>query len=116
MKLGPCLWGFPAGHIEANETPEQCATRELREEIGADHQIELIQTFGPVRDSHYGDIYQIWLYHYRWRSGVVILNPEHTDYAWAGREALRNYPLMQGIEEDIDYLGIWADGQSLILP
>lgn len=101
------MWGFPAGHIETDETPEQCALRELQEEIGEDHRIELIQTLGPVRDTHYGGIFQIWLYHYRWHGGVVILNPEHTEYAWVDQAALSRYPLMHGIEEDIRYLGIW---------
>ena len=99
-----------------DESPEQCANRELQEEIGEDHRIELIQAMGPVRDTHYGGIYQIWLYHYRWLEGEVILNPEHTDYAWVGRDNIQQYPLMKGIEEDIRYLGIWADGQGLILP
>ena len=80
----------------------------MREEIGDQHVIELIRSLGPVRDSHYGGIYQIWLYHYRWHSGVVILNPEHTDYVWAGPETIQHYPLMKGIKDDIHYLGIWA--------
>ena len=27
-------WGFPKGHIEKGETPEQTATREFQEETG----------------------------------------------------------------------------------
>lgn len=29
-------WSFPGGHLELNETPEECAKRELMEETGID--------------------------------------------------------------------------------
>ncbi len=31
---GPGTWCFPGGHLEFNETPEQCAIREVMEETG----------------------------------------------------------------------------------
>ncbi len=107
MQLGPGLWGFPAGHIEDNESPQDCAMRELHEEIGNEFRIELINHIGPLRDSFYGGIYQIYLYHHRWLDGTVILNQEHTDYAWVGKQEFKDYCVMDGIDEDIFYLGIW---------
>ena len=56
-RLAPNQWGFPAGHREDGETPEQCAARELREEIGADHRVRLVRVIGPIRDTLYGGIY-----------------------------------------------------------
>lgn len=105
--LGPGLWGFPAGHIEADETPDDCSLRELKEEIGDQINVRLLRRIGPVRDSFYGGIYEIYLYHYRWLNGIILLNHEHTEYAWVGREDFKNYNVMDGIDEDIHYFGIW---------
>lgn len=106
-ELGPGLWGFPAGHIRKDETPEQCARRELMEEIGPDHDLEFVRHFGPVRDTFYGGTYEIYLYHYRWNGGTVTLNHEHTDYAWVSAEKYKDYAVMDGMDEDIAYLDIW---------
>ena len=106
-KLGPGLWGFPAGHIEDGETPEECALRELGEEIGSDFQIETVNQLGPLRDTFYGGIYQIYLFHQHWISGTVRLNHEHTEYAWVNKENFNNYSVMDGIDEDLLYLNIW---------
>lgn len=106
-RLGPGLWGFPAGHIEDDESPEDCAWRELNEEIGQDFKSETIARLGPMRDTFYGGIYEIHLFHRRWIDGSIHLNHEHTDYAWIGKESFRDYEVMDGIDEDIFYLGIW---------
>lgn len=106
-RLGPGLWGFPAGHIEKGETPRECALRELHEEVGEDCTVEPITGYGPIRDSFYGGIFEIHLFHWRWLDGMVQLNQEHTAWAWVGREAFREYPVMDGIDEDLFYLGIW---------
>ena len=106
-KLGPGLWGFPAGHIEEGETPEECALRELGEEIGDDFHIETINHLGPLRDTFYGGVYQVYLFHHHWLDGRITLNHEHTDYAWVGREDFKNYAVMDGIDEDLLYLNIW---------
>lgn len=106
-ELGPGLWGFPAGHIEADETPDECAIRELQEEIGTDHSIELVNKIGPIKDTFYGGIYRIFLYHFRWLDGVIMLNHEHTDYAWVNKEDFRTYDVMDGIDEDLFYFDIW---------
>lgn len=107
LKLGPGLWGFPAGHVEDDENPEDCSHRELQEEIGIEYNIELLNQLGPIRDSFYGGVYEIYLYHYRWVDGKVHLNHEHTDFAWVDKENFKTYRVMDGIDEDILYLNIW---------
>jgi len=106
-RLGAGLWGFPAGRIEGRETPSQCALRELAEEIGAEHRIESISTLGPIRDTFYGAIFEVYLFHHRWLEGRIVLNHEHTQYAWVGREIYKRYSVMDGIDEDLMYLSVW---------
>jgi len=105
--IGPGKWGLPAGHIKPGESPQQCSTRELGEELGPDCSLTLIKSIGPVRDILYGAKYEIHLFHYRWNGGTLRLNHEHTDHAWVAREAYRNYDVVDGIDEDILYLDIW---------
>lgn len=38
------MWNFPGGKLDTNETPEEAAVRETKEEIGVD--IELTKFFG----------------------------------------------------------------------
>ena len=105
--LGPSLWGFPAGHIEAGESARECAYREMAEEIGTAVRVQELRSLGPFRDSFYGGVYEINLYHLRWQRGPIVLNHEHTAYLWADVTSYRTLDLMDGIEEDIALLEIW---------
>lgn len=106
-RLGPGLWGLPAGKIEAGESPAEAARREMAEEIGPGHRVELLRYLGPIRDTYYGGIYEIHLFHQRWHGGEVRLNHEHSAHAWVAREQFRDYPVMDGIDEDLALLAIW---------
>lgn len=108
--LGAGLWGFCAGHIETEESPLECSARELREELGGDCRLCLLKALGPVADSYYGGRMEIHLFHYRWEEGQVQLNSEHTAYAWVDRTHYRQFPVMDGIDEDLAYFGIWPRG------
>ena len=106
-KLGANQWGFPAGHIELDESPMNCARRELDEEIGSDHQLVLQQSHPPVRDLFYGGEYEVHLFHFLWRDGIIRLNDEHSDYRWIGKTEFSTLDTVLGVDEDIYYLNIW---------
>ena len=108
-RIGAGLWGLSSGHIEPGESPEQCSLREIDEELGTDCTLDKIAGIGPVRDTYYGGIYEIYLFHYKWQAGPVKLNHEHTDYAWVSREKFRDYRVVDGVDEDIFYFGIWPE-------
>jgi len=106
-RIGPGLWGLPAGHIEPDETPQQCSRRELLEELGPDCTLNMIESIGPVKDTLYGGNYEIHLFHYRWQGGTIRLNHEHTAFAWTGKETYQGYDVVDGVDEDINYFNIW---------
>jgi 8-oxo-dGTP diphosphatase len=52
---GAGLWDVPGGFCEPEETPEECAVRELREETGATIEVtgflgHIVDTYGPGGD------------------------------------------------------------------
>ncbi len=106
-RYGPGLWGFPAGHVEDGESPQECARRELFEEIGAGISVETVKQLAPVRDEISGKIHEFYLFHLRWLGGEITLNHEHTGYAWVSRHDYKNYPVMRGVGLDLLYLDIW---------
>lgn len=106
-RLGAGLWGFVGGHIRPGEAPAACMQRELGEELGDQHELELKATMGPIRDHHYGGRFEVHLFHYQWLSGNITLNDEHSTYAWVNREDWADYPVMDGIDDDLAYFDIW---------
>ena len=64
---GQGTWSTPGGHLEHGETPEQCAAREAKEEVGLDvvdirFRAITNDVFGP-NERHYISI---------WMEGVVL--------------------------------------------
>ncbi|MGR8950577.1 MAG: hypothetical protein ACU84Q_21240, partial [Gammaproteobacteria bacterium] len=63
----------------------------------------------PVRDTFYGGLYEIHLFHFIWRNGNIQLNEEHSDFRWVDKTQFAGLDAMFGVDEDIRYLGIWPE-------
>lgn len=97
-------WGVPAGKIEAGETPQQAAIRELMEETG----IKVTSSQAVEIGSFYvqkprGDfIYHMFQIHLKERP-PVILSHEHTQFLWASAHEIENLHLIGGAKESLDF-------------
>jgi 8-oxo-dGTP pyrophosphatase MutT (NUDIX family) len=94
------LWGtydFPGGGLESDESMEEGLLRELREEIGEDHNIEIgdpcmswdFLNTNPDKQ-HIRTV--IVAYDAIWKGGKIVLNEEHDEYAWALPEQFHTFP------------------------
>lgn len=75
----PLKWEFPGGKIEGDESPEECLTRELMEELGV---TVLIGDALPLATHGYID-FTVTLYPFTCRlTGGVITMHEHHALQW----------------------------------
>lgn len=94
-KPEPGAWGVPAGKLEANESPDLGAARELWEETGI--QASDLLSLGVLYLRKPGIDYAYHLFGVHFDSEPqVILSEEHTAYQWITREEAAEMPLMLG--------------------
>lgn len=108
LTAGPGKWGFAGGGLEAGETPEEAMMREIREELGPEVELALEGRLGPVPGLGHAHLI-VHLFKYRWLGGKVILNEEHTRYAWIGEAEFRTLDVIAGVDADLAYFGLWPD-------
>jgi 8-oxo-dGTP diphosphatase len=81
-------WEFPGGKIRDHETPEDCLTREMKEEFDID---VLVGEFFGSCVYHYPDIsIELLAYRTKWVSGALVLKA-HDEYRWASLQELETF-------------------------
>jgi 8-oxo-dGTP pyrophosphatase MutT (NUDIX family) len=84
-------WDFPKGNIEAGESEEQAATREIREETGITD-VKFIHGFRMTIHYRYGRVKrlvqkEVVLFLGQTKTRKVVLSHEHMGFAWKEYES-----------------------------
>ena len=86
LHYGAGHWDFPKGHIEARETQQEAAHRELKEETGLTAQLDetFKGSFSYIFHGFNKELIQKTVYFFLGKAHdtPVQLSYEHTDYQW----------------------------------
>lgn len=95
------LWTFPSGYLEAGESLQEAATRELKEETGIDLSPSQMVPFGVLSITPINQIY--FTFHYACNSPLpALLTREVSDWGWFSEDEAP-WPEMAYIESQ-DYV------------
>ena len=81
----PWTWDLPGGHLDAGESAEEAATREVKEETELN-----VSSMSPVgQDSNIGKL--TYFYTAEEWDGEIKLSKEHKEYKWVSSTELDSY-------------------------
>jgi 8-oxo-dGTP diphosphatase len=93
---GAGKWGYPGGKLECNETAEEAAIRETKEESNLE--VRGLQPILLELDRPLG------MYYTRLYSGDIKVDFEHTDWMWVSRSEIEKYDLTDNTLEIYDWV------------
>ena len=82
------LWEFPGGKVEDGETPEECMSRELKEEL--DIEVEVGELIISNKHKYPQGIFELLAYKVKHISGEIILNV-HDEIKWVTYDEMSNF-------------------------
>jgi 8-oxo-dGTP diphosphatase len=102
-------WEFPGGKIRADETPEQCLAREMREEF--DIEVSVGEFFGESNYHYEHGTITLFAYLATWIDGKFSLNA-HTDCRWVNPLELANFDFAEADIPFVDKLQQTQDSRQ----
>jgi len=104
-KSFPGKWNFVSGVIE-DETPRECALREVREELGTGFKTKLVREGVPLTDTQPEGSWEVHPFLFAHISGEPRLDGEHTEFLWTEKEKVAGMDTVPNITEDLKRLGL----------
>jgi 8-oxo-dGTP pyrophosphatase MutT (NUDIX family) len=101
----PGKWCFVTGYIEPGESAEHAAIRELREELGISAVPVKSGEMVLVKVSSALELH-VFPYLFVLQDFPVNLDREHTTYEWIVPASIRQYDIVQQLDDDLKSLGL----------
>ncbi|MGD0817184.1 MAG: DUF126 domain-containing protein [Methanomassiliicoccales archaeon] len=98
-------WAGVSGYVEAGESPEQTAPREIREELSIDKFV-LVSKADPIIIRETGHIWTIHPFLFETDNEEVVTDWEHTEHKWVYPSDVKEYDTVPGFDMLLAHLNL----------
>lgn len=95
------LWTLPGGRREPGETPEECAIRELQEELGITPRNLVLILIESIRGG-VGENWRLAMFATTDFEGTIIPSEEISDHRWMRLDEVARIPTTPGLDTRLD--------------